>query len=480
MGRFITTLGDNRPAKRPEPGVFISGVRDDYVPEHARLGLDPAKLGNAMRRADSGDHVAQQEIFSACLEDAHVHSVFSKRTRRVLSRTLHIIPAIEDDERSQAAADLVREMVLGDAGRPGIAGWRQALRDLSEAVFRGFALSQIVWQADGARWRPARLRWWDQRDCVLGGGWMARTDYDADEVRVITDAQRTNGEALEPNQWVLHVQKARSAPLARAALGRMVVWWWLFKKFGTKDWMIFCDRYGMPLRLGKYPRGAQDDERAALYRAVLSLGKDGGAVLPEGTAIEFVEAATRGELPYPPMIETCDFQISKAILGGTLTTDAGDRGARSLGEVHERNETDIANDDGHGLSETLRQQLFAPIVGFNLGWDYPVPYCEFPSEEQENLLERAQRDKILAKDLGLPIAKRQMYDVYGIEEPGADDEVLAPPKPQPSPFARGAAGDEDQEPADDEAEEMAARLGLDLRDVRALAAAKKKSRAWAT
>jgi asparagine synthetase B (glutamine-hydrolysing) len=78
-----------------------------------RLGLDPAKLGNAMRRADSGDHIAQQEIFGACLEDAHVHSVFSKRTRRVLSRTLHIIPAIEDDERSQAAADLVREMVLG-------------------------------------------------------------------------------------------------------------------------------------------------------------------------------------------------------------------------------------------------------------------------------------------------------------------------------------------------------------------------------
>ncbi|MCW7137487.1 DUF935 family protein [Escherichia coli] len=26
--------------------------------------------------------------------------------------------------------------------------------------------------------------------------------------------------------------------------------------------------------------------------------------------------------------------ISKAILGGTLTTEAGDKGARSLGEVH--------------------------------------------------------------------------------------------------------------------------------------------------
>jgi len=316
---------------------------------------------------------------------------------------------------------------------------------------------------------------------MVGGALWSGTDYDADEVRVLTDQARAEGEALQPWQWVLHMQKARSAPLARAALGRMVVWYWLFKKFGAKDWIIFCDRYGMPLRVGKYPRGAMDEEKNALYRAVLTLGKDGGAVLPDGTAIEFIETHARGELPYPKLIEACDFQISKAILGGTLTTEPGDRGARSLGEVHERNETDIANDDGAALSETLRQQLFAPIVGFNLGWDFPVPYCEFPSEEQENLLERAQRDKILAKDLGLPMTKRQLYDAYGIEEPGPDDEVLAPPKPEPSPFQRGGGGeeDEDEEPDDEEAEEMAARLGLDLRDVRALRATKKKSRAWA-
>jgi phage gp29-like protein len=232
----------------------------------------------------------------------------------------------------------------------------------------------------------------------------------------------------------------------------------------------------MPLRVGKYPRGTQDEERRALYNAVLTLGKDGGAVMPEGTSIDFVETHMRGELPQPPLVEACDFQISKAILGGTLTTESGDRGARSLGEVHERNETDIAEDDGPSLCETLRRDLFRPLVLFNLG-DYPIPHAEFPSEEQEDLLERAQRDKILIKELGLPVKLRQVYDTYGWEEPGESDDLLEPPRSEPSRFVRGEDEDEDEPTA---REQRAARLlRLSLDDVRALRDAKKKSRAWA-
>lgn len=499
--RYVDTRRASSQA--PQPGVFVSGYRDDYAPDYARFDVKPAKLAMLMRRADEGHHQSQQEVFSACLEDPHVHSVFDKRVRRVLSRRLQISPAVEGDKRSQQAADLVRQVCIGDDGHGAIANWRQSLRDLSEAVFRGFALSQIVWQNDGGLWRPAELQWWDQRWCALGDPLTQLHDYNADDVRVITDADIVRGEQLEPNQWIVHKSKARSAPLARAALGRMVVWWWLFKRFAAKDWMIFCDRYGGPLRVGKYPRGAQDEERNALYDAVLTLGKDSGAVMPEGTSIEFIETAQRGTLPQPPLVEVCDFQISKAILGGTLTTDAGEKGARSLGEVHERNETDIAEDDGLALAETLRRDLFRPIVGFNLGWDVPVPRIEWPSEEQEDLLARAQRDKIVIKDLGLPVKKRQVYETYGWEEPADDDELLdvAPSgdvgasQAGPQDVAdvddggdsgdgggKGAGGSKERARDARDAESAlraASLLGLSLADVVALKAAKKKSARWA-
>ena len=488
MAEYRRFIDSRTKAKaNPKPGVFLSGWRDDYSVQSGRLSLDPAKLGAALRAADTGNTTAMFEIFDAVEQDPHVHAVLSKRKRRVLSRTMAIKPAVEDDANAQKAADLCRELVLGEGAAEGIANWRAALLDLSDAIGRGFALMQIVWVNEGSTWRPAKLNRWPQRDTVLGQPWGGGQDHDDDEVRVITAGQPVYGEPLEPNQWMLYVNKARSDTLARAALLRSCVWYWLFKHFSMRDWTIFADRYGMPVRVGKYNKSANDEERNALLDAVVTLGKDGGAIMPEGTTLELVESAHTGEHPFRSLVEMCDFQISKAILGGTLTTDAGEKGARSLGEVHERTETDIADEDAKALEAAIKRDLLRPIVLFNLGERYPVPDVEFQAAENEDLKARAERDKILFKDIGLPVAKSYLYDAYEIPEPEAGQELLTVPKPPPPAFG-GAPGEPDDEdadveppPGDDdevEVEQLANRLGLNLRDVRALVQ-KKKSQSWA-
>lgn len=473
----------------PRTGVFASGTRDDYAPSLGRMRLNPAKLGRVLRAADEGDTRALFEVFDAIEEDPHVHATLGKRKRAVISRTLQIEPARTAGAASkpaERAAELCRAAIFGDEQSAGIQGWHRALMDVADAIGRGFSLHQIIWENAGGVWRPVRLHRWPQRECMIGAPGRS-IDEDADAVRVLTDAQPVWGEDLEPSQWVLHAHKARSDSLARSSLLRIVAWWFLFKHFSARDWTVFGERYGMPLRVGKYPPGADDQERSALARAIFNLGKDAGAVLPEGSAIEFVESRVSGQLPYERLIRICDEQISKAILGSTLTTDAGERGARSLGEVHSDQTADIIEHDALSLAETLRVQLLTPIVRFNLGDRAPVPEVAFLEDENVDHKARAEVDEILTRSIGLPLAQDYFYRAYDRPRPEGSDALVAPPVAKRTSEedletleeAEGIADLDDEQRAASRAIFASVGPRAAMQYVTALADVKKKSRAWA-
>lgn len=73
-----------------------------------------------------------------------------------------------------------------------------------------------------------------------------------------------------------------------------------------------------------------------------SIGADFGAVIPEGATIEIIESKTSSENTdaYQKMATWIDKQISKLVLGQTMTTDDGS--SRAQGEIHEEVRQDIA------------------------------------------------------------------------------------------------------------------------------------------
>lgn len=493
---------------RPRVGYIVGTSRDDFAPELAKLGLTANKVADAFKAADWGETRQLQELFSKVEEDPHVHSVLSKRRRAVVARTLQINPPKQANGKTalaERAAHMCRAMMDGDADGDGLHDRNQALYDITDAIGRAYSLMQIEWFWNARRswWMPVRLNHYPQRFTRLGD-WMAfkeRDRMDADEVRILTEAEPIRGEPLEPYQWIVHKHKARSDVLARAALLRIVTWWMCFKHWSAKDWSIFGERYGMPLRLGKYPAGGLDanideGERAVLEEAVLQLGKDAGAIIPEGCSIEFVETKHSGSGPYGDHAAFCNGEISKAILGNTLTTEVGSTGGnRALGEVHERAEDDMTDQDALLLAGTLRQQLFAPFCLFNLGEQAPVPEVAFLTEEERAQKELAERDQILVRGIGLPIPKRYFYETYEVPEPEEGEEVVEPPRQKltaeedlpEEEQAQADALDEEAEQAElpnaDRAIVRAAFRGCGLvearRTLRALADVKKKSRAWA-
>ncbi|MED5700657.1 DUF935 family protein, partial [Enterobacter ludwigii] len=51
--------------------------------------------------------------------------------------------------------------------------------------------------------------------------------------------------------------------------------------------------------------------------------------------------------------------------GGTLTTEAGDKGARSLGEVHDEVRREIRNADVGQLARSINRDLIYPLLTLN-------------------------------------------------------------------------------------------------------------------
>lgn len=71
---------------------------------------------------------------------------------------------------------------------------------------------------------------------------------------------------------------------------RVVSWMYLFKNYDIKDWVSFCEVFGMPLRLGKYDASASEDDKKQLMEAIISLGTDAAGIVPSSTMIEFIES----------------------------------------------------------------------------------------------------------------------------------------------------------------------------------------------
>ena len=177
-----------------------------------------------------------------------------------------------------------------------------------------------------------------------------------DAFRVRTD-EAPEGMELPKNKFILHRYKARSGHPSRAGVLRVVAWMYLFKNYTLKDWVAFCEVYGMPLRLGKYQPGASEDDKRALMQALAQIGADAAGIIPDGTTIDFIttEKTSSTDL-YERLARYCDEQISKAILGQTLTSDSGG-GSYAQSKTHNDVRHDLTVADCKALASTLRRDL---------------------------------------------------------------------------------------------------------------------------
>nr|WP_261945059.1 DUF935 domain-containing protein [Paenibacillus melissococcoides] len=177
--------------------------------------------------------------------------------------------------------------------------------------------------------------------------------------------------------------------------------------------------------MGKYDPSASDDDKAALMRALVQIGTDAAGIIPDGTEIEFKEAAKTTSINvYESLARYCDEQISKAVLGQTLTSDSGG-GSFAQSKTHNEVRHDLTVADCKALAATLRRDLIRPLVYFNYGESRRIPHLRFDCEEAGDLKETADiYGKLI--DMGLKIPTSHLYKKFSVPKPENGEEVAAP------------------------------------------------------
>lgn len=365
-------------------------------------GLDPKSMQEVLKQAGRG---FPDKFFILAEEmeerDLHYGAVLGTR-KRAITGVAPMVIAASDSAEDEKIAEAVRTDILD---QPEFVD--DYTTDLSDALGKGYSIVETIWESSERQRKPLKYLWRDPRHFLI----------DPVDGRTVRMKSETNGlgEDLPPFIFSIHRPKLKSGLPIRGGLARLAAWAFLFKSYTLKDWMAFLEIYGMPLRVGKYGRSASHDDKRILLRAVRDISSDAAAIIPKDMEIEFIEAAGgTGNAVFSSKAEYLDRQISKGVLGQTMTTDDGS----SLGQatVHENVRHDIARADARQMAITTNRDLIRPYVDFNFGPQKKYPTYVIPITENEDIKALVDAiDKLVP--LGLEVSMPEVRTRIGFEEP---------------------------------------------------------------
>jgi phage gp29-like protein len=381
----------------------------------AASGLTPVRLANILRDCDLG---SSRDFLTLAEEmeerDMHYGALLGIR-KRAVSGVRPTVKAVADDAKSKEIAEAVERDIARHTG------FRALVKDLLDSIGKSYAAVEIEWSMSASRWKPRRFIYRDPRFFTFGD--------DQEELRLLTVAAPVKGEELWPGKWAVHRSSAKSGLTRRGGLARLVAFGWMCKGYTLKDWMAFVETYGLPLRLGRYGPEATKQDVEALFRAVANIGTDAAAVLPKSMEIEFVKGiALQGtDVVFQSLARWVDEQVSKAVLGQTMSTDNGS--SQSQATVHNEVRHDIAQDDALDVAATINRDIVKPYVDWNWGQQDEYPELRIEIAEPEDIKVKIDGAAQLM-DRGVKFRATELRGKLGFSDPEEGDEIVGG---QPAP-----------------------------------------------
>lgn len=419
-----------RPMKRSQlrqevAAATIGGVRSP-ITGYPGTALDPERLAAILRAADQGDAISYLELAETVEErDPHYLGVIATRRRSVSQIDINVEAGSEDTVHEQHAQE-VRDWLKRDE-------LTEELFDILDCIPKGFSFTEIIWDTSMGQWEPKKLERRDPR-------WFRFNRHDLTTPMMLDE----NGQEqpLPGGKFIYAQIKAKSGIPLRSGLARLGMWGWLFKAYTSRDWAIFSQTYGQPLRLGKWGAGASEDDKDTLFRAVAGIAGDCAAIIPESMSIDFVESGNvnaTGQL-YLDRVEHLDKQISKAVLGQTATTDA-ETGGLGSGKEHREVQEDIERADARALTAIINRDVIRPFIDLNHGPQTHYPRIKIERVEPEDItaLSSALATTV---PLGLRVSEREVREKLNLSEPKPDERILGQTAENPPQGASdGQSGD---------------------------------------
>jgi phage gp29-like protein len=337
-------------------------------------------------------------------DDGKVLTAIQTRKLGSLKREYEFNPGTIDGQTDARAEQLCKDLAddLEDVGM------YELLSGLLDAPYYGMTPAELFWEPREGSIRLAKIR-------VLPNRWFGFDQENNPRFRSL--ANQTEGDEIPWGKMVF----ARHFPTYDNPFGLRLLsrclWPVAFKKGGTKFWVTFAEKYGMPFLVGKYRQGASPDEQQTLLGALSKMVQDAVAVIPEGNVIEFLDkggssGAGASTDTFDRLRSAMDAEISQVLMGQTLTAQIGDSGSYAASKTHEDVLEDYREADQRMVKGVMDEigkiyrDINAPEV--------PAPvFSWFESEDPQK--DFADRDKTLTES-GLQIKKAYYVRRYGFQE----------------------------------------------------------------
>jgi len=339
----------------------------------------------------AGNYALYREV----LRDDQVAANFSQRRLAVTARSWEV-EAGGKTAKDKAAAAFLEEQLQA-------LSWDSVTDKMLYGVFYGYAVAEMLWGQDGRFVTVAGIRVRDRR----------RFGFDGEmQLRLLTLSNANPGELVPPRKfWAFAAGADHDDEPYGLGLAHWLYWPVLFKRGGLKFWLIFLEKFGQPTAKGTYPASATPEEKSRLLAALGAIVTDAGVILPEGMAIELLEAARSGTADYTELYDRMNAAIAKVILGHTGSSDStpgrlgGEDNARGVRQDLVKSDADlICESFNNGPAKWLTE------------WNFPgaaAPKVWRQVDEGEDLDERSQVDERLHLMGYEPVSIDYINETYG-------------------------------------------------------------------
>jgi phage gp29-like protein len=378
--------------------TFSTHPTRGLTPDRLNGYLEAAERGNLREMADLGRDIQER--------DGHIAAELGKRCRAILTQNWQLEPPAKASAQEVKQTEELQEWIAS------INDLEDVFLDCLDAIGHGFSALEFDWENNQTFTLPKKITHRPQ-------SWFQTPINDGNDIRLIDGSP--DGAPLWENGWIVHKHRAKSGWVNSSGLFRTLAWPYLLKAYALGDWAEFLEVYGQPIRVGIYEPGASEPEKKSLLRAVSSMGHNAAGIISSNMKVLFENAVQGQYEAFLAMIKYLESVMSKAILGGTLTSGAdGKSSTNALGNIHEEVRQDLMQSDARQLATTLTRYLVQPIYLANFpGADIArCPKFKIVTEQKENITVFAEALPKLVQigfqiplewaqtKLGIPIAKK--------------------------------------------------------------------------
>jgi len=398
----------------------VSQISEIRVRHSMRARFNPIKTLTPDSLSNMLDGFASGYLKSAALtwdaierRDDVIQGVASKRKKSVSRLNWEVLTLDDSDlaKKQKEALEHFYDHLTATNACDGneCGGFKLLIRQMMDAVGKKYAIHEMIFSpqvssyADSgnfkltANFRFVPLWFFENRDGHL---------------KFLLNEGATEGVDVEPGAWLVTVGDGLMEACSIA---------YLFKHLPLRDWLVYCERNGMPGVKGVTDAPPNSTQWEHAREAVEDFGAEFHALMSRGTDIEAIDLSSRGKLSYPALVDRMDRAIVALWRGSDLAILSRQSGSGASLQADEA--TILEEDDAAMISETLKAQVEKFVLKYLFDSEEVRAYVRLVPSTRKNIKGELALYKELF-DLGVPLALNDIRERFGLTTPTDTDVLL--------------------------------------------------------